>query len=172
MNKGNLIDRIFTIIGLLLTIVSTFNLIGVFQNEWNWSKILSFISLILGISIVLLLYYKKKNETTINKIDKNKLFDSINKDLNTFSSNSKAIFLNPNKKFNQFGNLLNILIEKEFNISVVGESSNLISLLALIDNQNFAFFNRNSYIARYLQDSFVFILIKDDLKQTTNSHHI
>lgn len=165
MKKINWLDTSFTIIGLVLAVISTFNLTGYFENSLDWAKILTLVSLCLGLAIVGLIIYKNKSETKLAKIEKGKLFNSIISEINTYPSNSKSIFLNPSKSFIQFEVLFNKLIEKEHNVSVIGGSDNLISLLSIVSKEHSNLFSRNSYVVNYIQNSFLFILIRDDAQK-------
>lgn len=165
MKNINWLDKSLTVIGLLLTVLSTFNLTGYFENSLDWAKLLTIVSLFLGISIVVLIIYKNKNETKLTKIDKGKLFDSIVSEIGSYPSNSKAVFLNPNKSFIQFEVLFNKLIEKDHRVSVIGGSDNLISILSILSSQHFELFSKNSYVVNFIQNSFLFILIRDDSKK-------
>lgn len=162
MTENKWFDKSLTIIGLILAVISTFNLTGYLKSDLDWGKFMSLVSLLLGISIIILIIYKNKNETTIAKIDANKLYDSICKEMESYGANSKAVFLNPNKSFGEFEVLYNKLLANDFAISTIGRSDNLMSILSILNEKNFNFLSRNSIVVNYLQESFIFIMIKDD----------
>ena len=165
MKKPQWFDSLLTIIGLVLSVIATFNLTGIVNSSFNSSKVLSIISLLLGVCIVIIILYKNKTETKVINIPKANFFDYISEEISNFNEGSKAYFFNPSKSFNQLEPTFNILAEKDFKISLVGASDTFLNMLSSLSVEKFSSIQDYSYVTNFSQDIFTIVLLNDDSKK-------
>lgn len=165
MKKPQWFDSSLTIVGLILSTIATFNLTGVVASSLNTTKILSIISLLLGIFIVIIIVYKNKTETKVLSIPKARFFDFISDEINLFDNSTRAFFFNPSKSFNQLEPTFNIMAEKEFRISLIGASDTFLNILPFLSAERFSSIQNYSYVTNFSQDIFTIVLLNDDSKK-------
>jgi len=153
------IDTIIAIIGIVITLIASFNILGFIHNQSD-IMIINYINLIIGVIIILWVLFKRKGDPILIKVDKEKLYNLIQSELPNYNN----IFIyNPNNKFPYIKELIESLNASKHNIAISGDASYILSLLNLIKPS--ANVSKFTHVHSFKQDTMLITFYNEKTKK-------
>lgn len=163
INKG-WIDTSIGILGLIVTIIASFNIIGLFKEMIQNDNLLNFINLSLGCLILIIVFFKWRNRTKFKKIQSEDFIENV---VSGFKDLNNVVIYNPSKDNEKINELISDLNKNNASISIVGNAKNLVNILNQDSVEKTTEISKFIYVLNFSQDS-MFVLLYNDSNTKLN----
>lgn len=153
------LDTIIGIVGIIVSIVASFDIIGLFEKIFKYD-IISYLNFLLGLSVLIVIFIKKKSfKTDFIRISS----EQIPKFLTSYQIKSRynrvAIF-NPDA-IPSISMLIEYFNTNDFGMSIIGDANNLLNIFNSVNSQNLSSLSKFFHVLSFSQNASIILLYND-----------
>lgn len=165
-NKSNKLDTILAIVGIAVSLVAGFDILGAFKSFFS-NDMVKYFNFALGILILTVLFVKNVKKKNARMSFTRLYSEDIVKDVTAEASKrfDKVAIYNPNE-VNSISMLIEYFNTHEYGISIIGEASNLVSILNQFSTTKSQSFTKLFHVLSFGQDASIIMLYSN------NSHDL